>query len=138
MPLNPNQPVAFSVWANSGTNTHYTINDRVVFDEVISNFGGHYSTNTSSFVCPWNGVYMLSAHIQGFNSSIVLVDLMRNDEVLAQAWGDSIPGFYNRASNTVITECNQGDELWVRSGIVQYIYGWLQCTVLTGCQLHRY
>ena len=40
---------------------------------------------------------------------------MRYDVVLVEVWADDQSGLYTQASNTVMTECQRGDILWIRS-----------------------
>lgn len=72
-------PVAFTAWANTGGSTPYNQFDIVVFDEVLTNFGGHYNPATSSFICPVDGVYHFSTNTLGAISSGMFTDLMRNN-----------------------------------------------------------
>ena len=49
-------PVAFTAWADTGNPTSYNDGDIIVFDQVLTNAGGHYNAGTSSFICPWDGL----------------------------------------------------------------------------------
>ena len=115
LPVDETGPVGFTAWGNTGSSTAYDDNEVVVFDVVISNFGGHYNPDTSSFVCPFEGVYMVNVNVQGYQGELGFVDIMRNDVKLAEAFADDLSGVYNQAGNTVMTECQRGDILWIRS-----------------------
>ena len=108
-------PVGFTAWANTGSETVYSGYDIVIFDVVTSNFGGHYSADTSSFVCPYDGVYLVSVNILAYLSNHAYVAIMQNDLSVAYAWADDQSGVYNQASSTVVIECQRGDVLWIRS-----------------------
>ena len=124
-------------WANTGSSASYSKNDIIVFNEVLTNAGGHYNAATSSFLCPWNGIYMISANIEGFLSSNIDVDLMRNDVMLARMYIDDISG-YNRGSTTIVTECDRGDVVWVRTGSYGRLYAVDRRNMFTSHILHRF
>ena len=115
LPVDETGPVGFTAWANTGDPTAYDSSEIVVFDVVISNFGGHYNPDTSSFVCPFDGVYLVNVNVQAYYGEQVHVDIMRNDIILVEAFADDQSGLLTQASNTVMTECQRGDVLWIRS-----------------------
>ena len=115
LPADETGPVGFTAYANTGGPTPYADGELVVFDVVISNFGGHYNTDTSSFVCPFDGVYMVNVNVIGYDGELVIAAITRNDVELVEVWSDDLSGLYTQASNTVMTECQTGDVLWIKS-----------------------
>ena len=110
-----------------------------MFNEVLTNAGGHYSIATSSFICPWHGLYLVSVNVQGYYSDYIPIDLMRNDVVIAYILIDGISDVSNRGSTTIVTECDRGDILWVRASYDGEIYTWTYPTTLfTAHMIHRY
>ena len=139
LPDDQTGPVAFTAYANTGNPTAYIAGDVVVFDQGLSNAGGHYSTATSSFICPWHGLYLVSVNIQGYDSDQMYIYLMRNDVYIGYFWLDDISGVYNRGSTTIVTECDRGDILWVRTGDNGAIHtSWIPTTLFTVHMIHRY
>ena len=69
LPDDETGPVAFTAFANTGQPTWYNNDDVIVFNEVLSNAGGHYNSATSSFICPSHGVYLISVNVQGYDSN---------------------------------------------------------------------
>ena len=117
------EPAAFTAIAVAGEQDCYSQDQIVVYGLVLSNFGGHYNPETSTFVCPVNGVYLVSVTLQSTSIDDFAVDLMRNANVLARAWGDEVHGteLHSSASCSVITECNRGDLLWVKAFMCGYM-----------------
>ena len=116
LPVDEVGPVGFTAWANTGVETAYDNDEIMVFDQVISNFGGHYNPATSSFVCPFVGAYMVSVNVQApTDSRLAVVNIVHNDYVYAQVFADNLSGLSTQASNTIIIECQRGDVLWVQS-----------------------
>ena len=113
-------------------------NDIIVFNEVLTNAGGHYNAATSSFICPWDGIYLISANIEGFFGANIDVDLMRNDVMLARMYLDDISSAYNRGSTTIVTECDRGDVVWVRAGSTGTLSAIDLRNIFTGHILHRF
>ena len=114
LPDDETGPVAFTAWANTGTSTSYSTYDVIVFDEILTNAGGHYNAATSSFICPWHGVYLMSVNIASSDSGTMNVDLMRNNDWLARVRVDAISD-HHRGSTTIVTECDRGDVLWLKA-----------------------
>ena len=92
LPVDEAGPVGFTAWANTGYGTAYGIDEVVVFDQVISNFGGHYNPDTSSFVCPFDGVYMVNVNVQTYSGDHAQVYVKRNAAALVEAWADDQSG----------------------------------------------
>ena len=106
---------AFTAYSDTGSNSIYKECAVIEFEHVISNFGGHYNPDTSSFICPVNGIYLLSVTVQTYRLTDFAVDLMRDNQWLARAWADDAHGTYTQASSTIVTECNRGELLWVQT-----------------------
>ena len=136
LPHDVSGAVGFTASANTG-NTLYENGDVIVFDDVISNFGGHYNPNISTFICPWDGVYLFSVNVQGYLSATMDIDLMRNDVQLVEMMIDDITSVYNRASMTLVIDCTSGDVMWVRAGHSNYIHAAARRTLFAGYLLHR-
>ena len=130
--------VAFTAWANTGSTTSYRAGDIIVFDEVLTNAGGHYNAATSSFVCPWDGFYLMSVHVMFRPSIEGNIYLRRGSTWLANIYIDAISGFYNRGSTTIVTECDRGEIVWVSTGNDVSIWAADRRTLFTGHILHRY
>ena len=56
LPDDETGPVAFTALADTGYPTAYTAGDIILFEQILTNAGGHYNANTSSFICPWDGL----------------------------------------------------------------------------------
>ena len=138
LPNDETGPVAFTAWANNGDETTYNDGDIIIFDEILTNAGGHYNAATSSFICPWDGVYLISANMEGFFGSNIDIDLMRNDVMLARMYVDDISSAYNRGSTTIVTECDRGDIVWVKAGSYGRLHAADRRNMFTGHILHRF
>ena len=139
LPHDETEPVAFTAWANTGNPTDYISADIIVFNEVLSNVGGHYNTDTSSFICPWDGVYVFSVDVQGYVSDPSHIDLMQNSDYRTRVFNDEISYAYNRGSMTTVLDCERGDVIWIRAGSTCSIYGgYNRYTTFSGFLLHRY
>ena len=136
-PIDETGPVGFTAWANTGSGTDYTNYDVVIFDVVISNFGGHYNADTSSFICPYDGVYLVSVNILSASNSLADVTIMQNDLRFSRAYADNQSGLLNQASNTIVIESQQGDVLWIRALSTTTLYAANQHSTFTAFLLHR-
>ena len=138
LPLDVTGPVGFTVKVPIGYNT--VENEVVAFTQVLSNFGGHFNPNISSFMCPYDGVYMFSMTIATFNS-YVRVWLFRNTEFLAAANPDdnySGANDFEFHSPTIVVGCSAGDVIWAEAQNYGYIESYDDATLLTGALLYRF
>ena len=133
-PFDTTQPVGFSAILTKDTSLSYgTV---VPFDDVISNFGGHYSTQTYSFTCPVHGVYIFSMSINQYDNNNIRGIIYRNkDELIRSTAADG--GYRESASATVITECNAGDQVFVSVEFGGNFDGELSPCHFTGYCLHK-
>ena len=84
----------------------------VPWRDVITNFGGHYYPETYSFVCPVNGVYVISITVRTYiGQSWVYV--LKNDEELFRVIADDENYDIVMSSNSGVIECQAGDVVWV-------------------------
>ena len=130
-------PVAFTAWANTGGTTLYNTGDIIVFNELLTHAGGHFNTATSSFICPWDGIYLVSVTILSGQNDAMRVQLMRNDVMLTDIQVDAIDG-HNHGSTTVVTECDRSDTLWMRAGRVGTLWADDRRNLFTAHILHRF
>ena len=138
LPVDEAGPVGFTAWANTGTETEYEANAIIVFDQVISNFGGHYNPDTSSFVCPFDGVYMVNISVMSYVGNQAVGDIMHNGRELVSTWADNHSDTSTQASNTVLVECQRGDVLWIRSGSSDTtLYGTGRRSTFSAFLMHR-
>ena len=138
LPHDGTGPVAFTAWANTGSQTFYQTGDIILFNEALSNIGGHYNPGTSSFICPWDGVYVFSVNVQAYLDDSSIIDLMQNNIFLTRIWNDKISGAHHRGSMTTVIDCKRGDVIWNRAGESCYI----RCnsdkeTTFSGFLFHR-
>ena len=116
LPDDVTAPVGFTAFTDICNSKTYHYNDIIVFEEVISNFGGHYNPETSSFVCPADGVYMISVHMLARKSQDVVADIMRNREKLVGIRIDSAEGQFNGDSGMIVADGFRGDVIWISQG----------------------
>ena len=133
LPLNDETgPVAFTAYASTGSPTAYSPHDVIIFNDVLENIGGHYNNDTSSFVCPWHGIYLFSLSIE--SSDGMAFDLYRNSACIA-----IIGNVSGRGSTTIVTECHRGDVMWIKNSVtagdVMAVY---RKVLFTGVMLHRH
>ena len=85
LPDNETETAAFTALADAPTSqADYSRFDTIVFDYILSNFGGHYNADTSSFVCPWDGVYLVSVSIGSSASNEATIQMMKNEDILVE------------------------------------------------------
>ena len=104
--------VGFTAFANQSR--PYNIQEIVLYDSIITNYGGYYNPLTSSFICPVHGIYMFYVNTNVAGSDIV-IQLNRNTINLVDSWARiDVSDDFNHGSNLVVTECDLGDVIWGR------------------------
>ena len=104
------QAVAFSAYASARQT--YSDNDVVVFDNVITNVGGGYSTDTNRFTCPVEGLYLLSltltqAHdMTNVIQAAIMLEEENVGEVFSVADDDDEDKEGDQSSITTVVHCN--------------------------------
>ena len=139
-----NAYVAFTAIATNARD--YTAGNVVIFDKSITNIGNHYNSDTSNFICPFDGIYSFSVSIYAGNGRDDMnIHLMRNDELIIGGYAYD-NGYDNEViSNSMISvvfECNITQVVWVRCGdysnhMISY-QSHDMASHFTGFLLHRY
>ena len=107
-------PVGFSAYATQ--NRDYNAGDLVLFDGVDTNIGGYYQSSSSTFLCPVDGVYVFSASLLTTEEDKYMTfRIMKEDVVIAGAFGEDIPAVRFADSAVAVTECLIGQKVWVKS-----------------------
>ena len=104
--------VAFT--ARATDTRDYQIGDIVLFDSAITNVGHFYITNTSSFICPFDGVYSFSASYYSGQDHNLYADIMLDNEQILRGYAPFDVDRYTHGSSMVVTECNAGQRVWTR------------------------
>ena len=104
----------------------YSPGETIDFPHTTTNVGGHYSTATSEFTCPYNGFYMFSVSIMCDDEDDLVAQIMLDGTLLASAYADDLPlsvhETHHQASQVVVTECVAGARVWIESGSSGEIY----------------
>lgn len=66
--------VTFSAYAT--VDRSYAPGSTLLFDGVITNVGGAYNTDTSEFLCPVRGYYLVSASLLSYEDNSVWADIV--------------------------------------------------------------
>ena len=140
-PVDTTGPVGFTVQLNSGdANIHfltYTQNQVLPFNSVLSNFGGHYSVGTSTFVCPYAGVYLFSTSVNQEDNNNVKGSIFRNNKRLTRSEG-GVGTNHDSATAVVVVECESGDLVFVNVEEGGKFDAFWSPVHFTGYLLHRF
>ena len=93
----------------------YEVGDVITFDRTVSNIGSYFNAQSSTFLCPYSGLYQFSVHILAAVNSTAQANIMLDGQQLVIAWADAILNTYPQSSNTVLVQCDEGQTVWVES-----------------------
>ena len=112
----------------------------IEFTGILSNIGNHYHVNNSTFTCPRHGIYFFSLNIRPQYSSYVFLELMRDDEFIAEAMSDDQSYSHDQSATVVVViECEAGQVVWVSSGNhYASVEGDMRNSVFSGYMLYPY
>ncbi|XP_051544250.1 caprin-2-like [Myxocyprinus asiaticus] len=106
--------VAFSA-ARTANFAPGTLDQPIAFDQLHTNQGDMFDTATGRFTCPAAGTYVFLFHILKLAISVPLyVNLIRNEEVMVSAYANDGAPDHETASNHVLLQLFQGDQVWLR------------------------
>ena len=132
-------PVGFT--AHATESRQYPVGDTILFNDVQSNFGGHYDSTTCTFTCPHHGIYQSSVNFDAYSDEYLYIEIVRDNTVLGEAVAerDSGVNINSHASAFVIVECDENEKVWARGGAgTGYLYGAAKYSQFTGFLLHRF
>lgn len=105
------QPVAFKAHLSQAISP--AANQRIVFDDVQFNLGGAYHSHLGGFLAPVNGTYMFSVSVCSDGGHYVVLNLMRNEDMIGRVLaGDD--SYADCSSETTVTMLHAGDEVFVQ------------------------
>ena len=129
------EPSAFT--ATNDQNRGYNTSNVVIFDVIVTNIGNNYLAETSTYVCPRQGIYLFSVTILNLTGYEMIADLMYGDKRLGTARAEN--DNYNQATVTVVTECAAGEQVWVKSnGDNYYVHHYRNANSFSGYLLRPY
>ena len=140
LPVDVNAPVAFTAYANRGSNVAYSSGDIVVYGEVVSNIGGHYNPDTSTFICPFDGVYVFEVTLAIYNNFDSYIAINQGNSTLVETWanGDSSYTRYPMSTAHVVTTCTSGESVWVESTSISNLNEINRYNHFSGFMIHNY
>ena len=104
--------VAFTV----SLDDHYSpvADEKIPYNNVITNIGNGYITQRNEFVCPQAGVYVFSASVIATSNSACNLDFHKNDEKIGTAYSieDSLT---SQGSNMFLLELQESETVSTRS-----------------------
>ena len=104
----PDELVAFT--ARHDETVEYNEDDVIKFPLVSTNSGNYYSSESSIFICPHDGMYVFFSTLLSSETDLFAhINLDTAVTVAMRSYSIS-----NSASNLVFTECLRGTKVWVR------------------------
>lgn len=110
-----NSVVAFTAFATEFRD--YNASDVILFDGIISNYGSHFNNNTSTFTCPYSGLYLFMLHVTNHTPKSIFAQIDINGVKVVSTHcveHDLHEHEINRqCSNSIIIICEAGSEVKV-------------------------
>nr|WRI32904.1 complement C1q domain-containing protein 1 [Anadara sativa] len=94
----------------------------VPYDQLFHNEGNGFNVNKGVFHCPIDGVYMISASLEVFNTRVISI-LMKNGSTIGAMTKGSPSNAWNSNSVTVVTRLRKGDRVWVQNYYKAEVWG---------------
>ena len=121
----PTQLVAFTAYADRSRDL-YDYGIKVQFDDVITNIGYHF-TNSTTFICPVDGLYFFSFHVMSGDDVNVYpssrISLMVGGTRVVSAWADHHEHMHHaQASNSAFVQCSAGQGVHLETYGASLVY----------------
>lgn len=126
--------VGFSAYAS--VNREYSYGNLVLFDRAFSNFGGYYQVDNSIFICPFDGVYVISLALMSAQSKVMSAGVHIDSDSYIRPYADNIDGVYGHASAMFVEYCAAGSQVWARARYDSEMEG-SQYSYFSAFLLHR-
>ena len=119
--------IGFTARDESGVDRVYNRDEIIVFNSVLTNVGNNYQNDTSTFICPVDGMYSFSVGLHNvqdeFTSQNFEVDLMMEGQHLVTVFINYEDN--HQSTGNVVVECLKGYRVWA------------QCNVNLGCEIRN-
>ena len=86
----------------------------VKYNQVVTNIGNGYDSRDGHFTAPVAGLYSFSLTGMGYATSLLYLNIMKNNQFLAQIYTTN--GDADSASVTIHTHLNVDDHVWIENG----------------------
>ncbi|XP_038059146.1 collagen alpha-1(X) chain-like [Patiria miniata] len=104
--------IAFSAYRTSSVSS--TGSDTIIFDNIQTNLGDGYHSQSGVFICSIPGAYFFTTSFLSLNSAIrPVVHLIKNGEVIFTIY-DSHDNYYHQSSNSAILVLAARDRVWLK------------------------
>ena len=131
-------PIGFSAYATADVD-YASSGAIVIFDDVVSNFGGYYDNASSIFWCPVNGVYLVFVNIMGTATATANVEIMVDDVPVGRARADMDAANQNKGSGFVLVDCSVGQNVWIMNNYnSQVVFAGTRQSTFSVYLLHAY
>ena len=111
----PNQ-IGFLAFSKSSLSVSGTNTQKLPYNQVKYNIGGHYDTTTYIFTCPLVGRYLFFVNYFTISGNSATVDLIRDDGTteitILRSQGSASPSNNEGRSAHIVIDCNIGDQLY--------------------------
>ena len=104
--------MAFTAYAD--TYRYYSSSgDRVEFDGVKTNIGGHFD-NSTTFTCPVDGLYYFYFSIMEDSSGDIIGGLEMDNRNIVSVWAETYGDTgYPHSSNSAVVRCTAGQRVYL-------------------------
>jgi len=116
----PNQ-VGFLAFSRSNATVSGTNTQKLPYNQIVYNIGGHYDPSTYVFTCPISGRYLCVVNYFNLVNQGATIDLIKKSGstqlTILRNQGDISPDNNVQNSATIITYANVGDQIY---GLMRY------------------
>ena len=124
--------MAFTVGVSSPDLKNLGVQQTIIFDQEITNFGSAYSTNSGIFQAPLKGIYVFTLTLMVIPRHSEYLDIVVDGKCINQILADasSVDDFMSTTKQWVL-DLNTGSEVWIRTssyGNIGEIHGTMHTT----------
>lgn len=101
----------------------YKVDQTVIFDEQVVNYGGHFNPTSSIFTCPISGYYLFHASLLSHYSQVIGSRIYVDDTFIIGAYSDGGSSDYGTGSMLIVARCDEGSSVTVKIEYAGEMYG---------------
>ena len=118
----------------------YNKGDKIKYNSILTNPGGHYNSNTGEYTCPQTGWYFFSFSVYANNvangfTAIGHAALCKGDNIIGDSYvfSNNQQGIYITVSQSLVVQCNKGENISIQSQHDNVkIYSYVEANIFSG------
>ena len=133
----PSAPVAFHAYAvfSDSRSREFNSGNIIPFEGILLNEGNHFSSTSSRFVCPFEGIYLFAVSAYSDVNHYMHASIVHENDEQTQMFADD--GEPDQGAVTAVIRCNRGERVFVQCKGLSVMYAHVKRNSFSGVLLYK-